>query len=127
MSLVEFAETELRRAGLFDEDSDYDGALGPAILGVVEKFSEYGHSGYSAGMSVAILEKLLRFEPLSPLTNDPAEWMQVCDRANGEDLWQSRRKSEAFSNDGGITYYLLSDGSYSGHAVKIHMAEDVRN
>ena len=46
-----------------------------------------------------------------PLTDDPYEWQY-----HGEDLWgskegiwQNKRNSEAFSNDGGQTYYLLSE------------------
>lgn len=119
MSLVEHAEKELRIAGLFDEDSDYGSDLGSSILGVVKSFSEYGHSGGSAMTSIAILEKLLRFEPLTPLTSDPSEWMEV-----STNIWQSRRNSEAFSHDGGKTYYLLSDGSsYGGNAVKTYNSE----
>jgi len=114
MTLVEHAESELRLAGLFDEDSDYDGALGPAILEVVKTFSSYGHSGFSAMMSVAILEKLLRFEPLTPLTNNPQEWYLVAEEVGGKDLWQSRRNSEAFSNDGGKTYKLNSEYVWTG-------------
>jgi hypothetical protein len=48
MSLVEHAEDELRRAGLFDKDSDYDGILGQAALEVVRVFANQGRSGASA-------------------------------------------------------------------------------
>ena len=41
------------------------------------------------------------FEPLGPLTDDPDEWVEVADG-----LWQSRRKSSAFSCDGGKTYHV---------------------
>lgn len=117
-NLVDHARRELELAGLFDEDADYDGDLGPAVLGVVEKFSEYGHSGMSAAISVSILEKLLRFETLTPLTDDPSEWMDV-----STNTWQSRRRSEAFSHDGGKTYYLLSDGSHANHQEKLYTSE----
>lgn len=77
MTLIEHAETEMRRAGLFDEDSDYGGMLGESVLELVKKFSEQGHSGASAAMAVSIAENLMRFEPLTPLTGDPDEWMKV--------------------------------------------------
>lgn len=32
MSLVSFAKSELEASAFFDKDSDYDGALGPAVL-----------------------------------------------------------------------------------------------
>lgn len=120
MSLVEHARRELQIAGLFDKDSDYGGMLGDAVMKMVELFAEEGHSGASAAMTIAILEKLLRFKPLTPLTNDPDEWMDVGETM-GRETWQSRRNPEAFSNDGGVTYYLLDD-----HEKKI-TAEPAKN
>ncbi len=48
---------------------------------------------------------MLQFKNLRPLTNNPDEWMDV-----GDNCWQSCRNPEAFSLNGGITYYLLSEG-----------------
>jgi len=120
VSLVDHARRELELAGLFDSNSDYGGMLGNAIMKMVELFAEEGHSGASAAMTIAVLEKLLRFKPLTPLTNDPDEWMCVSEMM-GHETWQSRRNSEAFSNDGGVTYYLLDD-----HEKKI-TAEPAKN
>lgn len=103
-NLVKHAEFELRKAGLFDKDSDYDGALGPAVLEIVEKFSGQGHSGGSAWMVVGMLEKLLRFKPLTPITADPSEWVEV-----SESLWQNVRCCSCFSKDGGKTWHDLDD------------------
>lgn len=110
MNMVEYAANELRRAGLFDEDSDYDGMLGDAVLEIVKVFSKQGHSGMSAAMVTAILEKLLRYEPLTPLTSDPDEWMNVSDIA-GAECWQSTRDPSVFSRDGGKTWYSIDDPS----------------
>ena len=104
-NLVTHARTELTKAGLFDSDSDYDGMLGEAALELVEKFADQGHSGFSAAMTIDIVSRLMRYEPLTALTDDPAEWNHVSnDMAGRPDLWQSRRDSAAFSNDGGKTY-----------------------
>ena len=53
-----------------------------------------------------IASRLMRYEPLTPLTDDPAEWwLHAGDGTAGHpDLWQSRRDPAAFSNDGGKTY-----------------------
>ncbi len=102
--LVEHAEYELRKAGLYDKDSDYGGELAPCILEVVRKFSEYGHSGGSAGISIEILNKLLRFQVLSPITSDPSEWFEAA-----PSVWQSNRDPATFSEDGGKTWYNLDD------------------
>lgn len=109
-NLVRHAERELRLAGLLDRDSDYNGILGEAVLAIVALFAQQGHSGASAAMVTDIATRLMRFEPLTPLTNDPDEWIQIAEEAPGwPSLWQNRRNSSAFSNDGGKTHYTLID------------------
>jgi hypothetical protein len=75
---------------------------------VVAAFAEMGHSGFSADHSTAVLEKLLRYQPLSPLTDDPAEW-QDRSQMSGYPIWQNRRDSRAMSTDGGKTYTLVDE------------------
>jgi hypothetical protein len=111
MELVEFAEREIRLAGIFDADSDYGGMLRPAILKVIEAFSEQGHSGYSAEISIAIISKLLRFENLTPITDAEDNWVNVSE-LNGPEfppVWQCTRNPYLFSNDSGKTYYHIDD------------------
>ena len=98
MSLVEHAQKELELAGLFDEDSDYNGELGKAALEIVEVFAKQGHSGASAYLTLSIVEKLCRWENLTPLTDDPSEWNEV-----GENIWQNKRNPAIFSNDDILT------------------------
>lgn len=107
---VEWAEEELRRAGLFDEDSDYGGMMGESVMKLIEAFSGEGHSGFSASMAASIFGELSAWKPLTPLTDDPTEWMHIEEAMAGRpDCWQSRRNPSAFSNDGGKSYYLLTD------------------
>ncbi len=101
MSLAEHARQELGRAGWFDGD---DRQSGEAILAAVEAFARGGWSGGSAPYGVAIVTALLQYKPLSPLTDDPAEWID-----HGDKLWQSSRRPDAFSEDGGKTYRLQAD------------------
>lgn len=102
-NMVAHARRELELAGNDPETVD-------AVCAVVQAFTDFGHSEGSALWTVETLERLLRFKPLSDLTANPAEWTYICDeRTNGEELWQSQRDSEAFSHDGGVTYYLLSE------------------
>lgn len=98
-NLVNHAEYELKQAGLYEPDSDYEGALAEGVVELVEVFSKQGHSGASAALSIDLLTRLLRFEPLTPLSNNPLEWIEV-----GYGLWQNSRDGKAFSNDGGKTY-----------------------
>lgn len=78
-------------------------------LRMIQIFSDMGHSGGSAYFFIPTLTRLLQFKNLRDLSNDPEEWMEIAEEIGGPSLWQNRRCSEAFSNDGGKTYTLLSE------------------
>lgn len=107
--LEEHAEAELRRAGLFDEDSDYGGALAQAVMELVKVHAAQGHSGGSHARVLYLFNQVVNFKPLTSLTSTPAEWMDVSG-STGEPTWQSRRCPSAFSRDGGTTWYDLDKG-----------------
>jgi len=117
-NLVEHAERELRLAGLYDKDSDYGGLLAEDVVKVVKVFASAGHSGGSAMMAISLLERLLRFEPITQLTSSPEEWTDVTEpgSTDGKPLWQNRRCSSCFSNDGGKTWWDL-EGKYGPKKV----------
>jgi hypothetical protein len=106
----------IRELALVDNDKEFN----DCIINAVREFAKYGHSGGSAGVAIHILNDLLQYKNLSPLTDDPSEWMHVSDN---EPCWQSRRNPEAFSNDGGKTYYLLSEGSGANHRL-MHISKE---
>jgi hypothetical protein len=126
-NLVEYAETELRRAGFFDKDSDYDGMLGESVLELVKKFAEQGHSGASATMTVDLAERLMRFEPLTPLTGEADEWNDVSDVGGheGGPIFQNKRYSSVFMEDGeaydigAVVAVDPSGGTWTGPRKKI--------
>lgn len=62
--LIEHANSELSRVGLFDKDSDYDGELGKGVLELITVFASQGHSGQSAELSRELFHKLSGFETL---------------------------------------------------------------
>jgi len=73
------------------------------ILKMVEEFSKEGHSGFSAGYAVGLLERLLRFEPITPLTGEDSEWNEVDE---GLTL-QNNRCSAVFKDvPSGEAYYI---------------------
>lgn len=92
-NLTRYARDELQRAGLFDSDSDYGGDLGRGTLALAKMFALEGHSGYSAAMSIAMAEKVLRFQPLTPLTGADDEWNEV-----GPGVFQNNRCFRVFKN-----------------------------
>lgn len=108
-NLIKHAQDELWRAGFFDPDSDYDGMIGVAVMGLIDTVANQGHSGTSINYVVAIFNQLVQFKALTPLTDDPNEWINHTDISDGNPLWQNRRQSDAFSNDGGKTYYSVDD------------------
>lgn len=107
-NLVAHARRELRIIG---EDRDTIRGLSR----VIQAFADMGHSGSSAHHCAAYLDKLLRYQPLSDLTDDPGEWIdRHAEGLTTSPLWQSKRNPEAFSTDGGKTYYLLSEQEAAG-------------
>lgn len=112
MSLTTHARRELTIAGLFREDSDYDGDLAKAVMALIEVFSHQGHSGASAHAVLQLFNKVARFENLAPLNDDIETWNEV-----GDDTWQSQRNSSCFSNDAGRTYYSLEEEKVDGKWV----------
>lgn len=108
-NLIDHAHRELQRAGFFDRDSDYSGGIAEAVMPLVGVLASQGHSGGSVTAVVEIFSKLALFEPLSPLTDDGAEWNLIEGSKYSEPHWQSARKSSCFSADGGKTYYDIAE------------------
>lgn len=102
-NLVIHARRELELIG--EEPDTIEG-----YLKVIQAFADMGHSGGSASVAIPVIGRLLRYENLAPLTDDPADWMKIADEmCGGEDLWQNRRCSRMFSTDGGKTYTDVDD------------------
>ncbi|MFJ7023182.1 hypothetical protein ACIQUW_32950 [Streptomyces sp. NPDC101117] len=107
-NLVAHARRELRIIGE-DPDTIND------MCHIVQAFADMGPLGINAQHCAAYLDKLLRHQPLSDLTDDPSEWInRYAEGFTTKPLWQSKRNPEAFSTDGGKTYILLSEQQVSG-------------
>lgn len=109
--LTQHAETELRKAGLYDKNSDYGGMLAPAVMNMVYVFAAEGHSGFSANLAIDLFSTVARYKTLTPLTSDPDEWMDVtCGQEKRQ--WQNKRDPRCFSDDGGKTWYNYEDCTF---------------
>jgi hypothetical protein len=109
MSLKKHAQHELELAGLFDKDSDYGGMIGKAVMELIEVFAKQGHSGFSAHWVLGTFKTVASFKTLTPINADnPDEWMDVSEMS-GKPMWQNKRDSEIFSEDGGKTFYNVND------------------
>jgi len=71
------------------------------IIELLEAFAAQGHSGSSAHYALNLFEKLVRFDPISPLTGNDDEWEDV-----GDGLYQNKRDSEVFKEDGKAAYWI---------------------
>lgn len=100
--LLNHAQRELNAAGVFDDDSDYNGALSKAVMELVEVFSKQHHSGASAAITLSLFNRVADFKNLTPLTNNAAEWVNISDMSN-HPMWQNKRRGTTFSRDGGKT------------------------
>ena len=124
MSILSHAETELDFIGMKD-DGDMNGAMRKHILHMIEEFSKEGHSGFSASYAVSCLEKLLRYEPLAPLTGEDWEWVDVGEQSGGT-LWQNKRCSKIFKDKDGaydidaIVWYEWVTDKETGEKYKTH-------
>lgn len=113
-NLVNHARRELELVGEEPEVIEW-------FVSVVEAFAKFGHSGTSAEHFIDILNRLLQFQNLKPLTNDPSEWEK-----HEEKFWQNYRNSAAFSKDQGETYFLVYENR-TGQVTKYHDTEKVTN
>lgn len=103
-NLTSHAQTELTAAGLFKKDSDYNGMIGDAVLELVKVFAAQGHSGFSAGLTLEVFNRVASYKTLTPITSNPEEWMEV-----GTGVWQNRRQGSVFSKDGMQTWYDIDN------------------
>lgn len=112
-NLVNHAQSELHFAGLLKKDTDfYGGAIGKAVIELMEVFSKQGHSGSSAPLVADIFKRLANYENLTPISGEDSEFVDIM----GEGLMQNVRNSAVFKNNGRY-YYIdgmvkrLSDGT----------------
>ena len=88
-NLLAHAERELPNAA----GDEMQALMNRGLKELVLVFSTQWHSGFSAGYATSALEKLLRYQPLGPLTGEPEEWHEV-----GPGVFQNRRCSHVFKD-----------------------------
>lgn len=101
--LVDFAKQELRLLrGDNAEACEMQDAMEAHIIKMVETFADEGHSGFSASYATSILQRLLRFEPLGPLTGERDEWTTL--DYDADMAAQNKRCSHVFKRADGTAY-----------------------
>ena len=102
-NLLKHAERELNLIGMTEED-EYNGAMRKHILHMIKEFADEGHSGFSAPYAISILYKLMKFDPLTPLTGEDSEWNDISECGHETMRWQNNRRSSVFKNADGSCY-----------------------
>lgn len=123
-NLVKFAENELNiiiNKCEDEESKEMQEMISKDILQVVEIFSQQGHSGFSANYAINLINKLLRFEPITPLTGADDEWTKL--DYDDETKYQNKRCSRVFKDSEGKAYDIegkifSDDGGKSWYTSK---------
>lgn len=79
--LIQYALSEFRYAKFIDDEGNYCDEIQEMmckdVLEVLKLVSSQGHSGFSIGYFKNLFNKLINFEPLSPLTGNDNEWVKT--------------------------------------------------
>ena len=120
MNLIEHAKIELEKAGYninydgkIDSDQHYADEVAKSVLELLELFAKQEHSGMSASFTLNLFNHLARFKNLTPLTDDPDEWLDMVEagmiQKNSQcSRYQNKRCASCFSKDL-KTYYDIDD------------------
>lgn len=103
-ALYEYAKKELERIekGCKDEESlSMQQAIDKNILELINVFSNQHHSGFTAAYVIDILQRLLHYKPLTPLTGEDDEWEDVTSYGYDTPTFQNKRCSAVFKDDKG--------------------------
>jgi hypothetical protein len=103
-----------------DTDSgDIDAMFAENMLAMIAMWIQAGHSGGSAPYALGMMQKVLSWSTLTPLTNHPDEWYQHGGPDDsGTDFWQNKRRPEAMTSDPRLnSYYLLDDRTWFGRTI----------
>jgi hypothetical protein len=119
MSLLEHAKREIEIMKLLESGNKQDGdgileeyafLVYDSAYELVKKFSEQGHSGMSANLTLNIYKKLANYEPLSKLTGVENEWREWTtygsETDNPSTSRQNKRCSRIFQEKDGDTYII---------------------
>lgn len=97
-NMVEWAKKELELLGMYNGD-EMNEKLADSIIYMLREFGKVGHSGSSAWWTADILNRLLNWKNLSPLTPNKDEWMDITDMCDGNVMYQSKRNPACFTTD----------------------------
>lgn len=87
-----------------DDIDEMQKRMNQHLVAMGQLFSLEGHSGLSASYAISVLNKLLNFEPLGPLTGEDSEWLKI--DFGPEIKYQNKRCSSVFKREDGTAYHI---------------------
>jgi hypothetical protein len=117
MTMLDKYKEEIKRAGLLDSTSVYDGMIGQALIELCETICKQGHSGMSHSITVGLFNQLMTTDLLSPLQGTDDEWSDISD-----DCYQNKLRSSVFKDketgecydiDGGPIFKDINGNTYT--------------
>ena len=118
--MTDWAKRELDLAGYGEDQEEGPNTwLRENVLELLEVFSGQGHSGSSAPFAIELFYNLARWKPLTPLTGEDDEWIEV-----GDGVFQNRRASSVFKENGqarwidGIVFWEWFQDEETGEQFK---------
>lgn len=104
-SMSDWAEREVEIA--CKKEGGYGAGCCKSALKAYRSLCADGHSGFSIGVTKAILDRLIDGKPLSPIEDVPELWNECCGMATGKAVYQNARMSGLFKDvypDGTVTF-----------------------
>lgn len=105
-NILDHAEVEMKAAWMREEGTyeEMQQMVVDALRELLSKFSEQGHSGFSANYTLSCFDKLARLEPLTPLTGEDWEWATL--DYGDEMAAQNKRDGRVFKRANGSAYFI---------------------
>jgi hypothetical protein len=89
---------------------DAPSELAAALTTIVGTFADVSNPATNWPIMRDWLDKLLKMQPLSPISADPSQWTDRFEQAGNVPMWQSTRNPDAWTRDSTFaTYFLMSE------------------
>jgi len=112
-NIVDYSKREL---ALLNKDNDViQERINKNIIEIVETFSNQGHTGFTASYVLGVIDRLLRWKPIMPLTGEADEWK---DCGFNKGYKQNKRCGSVFLDKNGVAIdhdeiMISDDGGYT--------------
>lgn len=92
--ICKYAIRELNIAGFNDKSNEFNTVMYNRVIEAIAVFASHGNSDYSARIETNLVNKLCKFEAISPLTFKDEEWNEI-----GINDYQNNRCNHIFKSD----------------------------